>query len=304
MPACELAPPGMPETQATGASKRLVVTWQHPNERGIQPIGFLSYDARTYRFAYIRNVLNVRDFRALLGFEELDRVYESAELFPLFAQRVMAPRRPDYQRYVKQLGLHGEPDPWEQITRSQGHRHGDSLQLLPEPTVQGEELTGRFLAHGIRHVPEESHKLYGQEVRVTAAEVEAALNELRLGDSLILVPEPDNPINNKALMLTTRSMTPVGWVPDLLLDDLHRLQQAAHVRVQADHINPERCAVAPQVASAAKGITSRRFSLFHRRTVGAAGCVTRSVGEDVWVTTKFKFDSSGQKAAAFVVERF
>ena len=131
MPACELTDRSMLEPRPTGRLERLVVTWQHPNERGIQPIGFLSYDGHTYRFSYIRNALYVKDFRPMLGFGRLDQAYESRELFPFFAQRVMAVRRPDYESYVKQLGLEGQPDPWEQITRSQGHRHGDSFQLLP-----------------------------------------------------------------------------------------------------------------------------------------------------------------------------
>jgi hypothetical protein len=180
----------------------------------------------------------LRGFRPLLGFEELYKAYESTELFPLFAQRVMAPRRPDYQRYVGQLGLEGEPDPWEQITRSQGHRQGDSLQLLPEPTVQGQEITGLFLAHGVRHVASESHELQGREIRVTRAEVEDALSKLRQGDPLVMLPEPANPINHKALMLATPDMTPVGWVPDLLLEDIYRLQEAAHVSVAVEHVNP------------------------------------------------------------------
>ena len=238
MPACELKARSLPESQPTGRTERLVVTWQHPDERGIQPVGFLSYNGRTYRFSYIRNALSVKGFRPLLGFEELYEAYESTELFPLFAQRVMAPRRSDYQRYVEQLGLEGEPDPWEQIARSQGHRQGDSLQLLPEPTARGQEIGGLFLAHGVRHVASEVHELHGREIYVTRAEVEDALSKLRRGDPLVMVPEPANPINDKALMLATSAMTPVGWVPDLLLEDIYRLQETAHVTVEVEHVNP------------------------------------------------------------------
>ena len=106
MPAHEAAAgtsmPALPPTQTT---RRLVVTWQHPATRSIEPIGFLSYNGRDYSFAYIRHSLAVQGFRSLLGFEDMYRVYRSDDLFPLFAQRVMDPRRPDYHRYVERLDL-------------------------------------------------------------------------------------------------------------------------------------------------------------------------------------------------------
>src|SRR6266496_1406159 len=237
MPACELAAPSAPETRSTGETQRLVVTWQHPDSRRIDPVGFLSYDGRVYRFAYIRNAQQVKGFQPLLGFEDLGRGYESEQLFPLFAQRVMAPRRPDYQRYVKRLGLDGDPDPWEQITRSHGRRQGDTLQLLPEPTIAGDQLTVLFLVHGVRHVPKETHRLYGHEVRVTGEEVEAALCQLEPGDPLDLTPEPENEKNRLAVMVLAPSRIPVGWVPDLLLDDLHLLQERAQVTITVEHTN-------------------------------------------------------------------
>ena len=90
-------------------------------------VGFLTYDGSLYRLTYIRNALRIKDFRPLLGFAELHRSYSSPDLFPLFAQRAMDPRRPDYQRYIEHLGLEGDPGPWEQIARSQGCHQGDTL---------------------------------------------------------------------------------------------------------------------------------------------------------------------------------
>ena len=184
MPAPEvLADMGTPAGRSSGMAQRLVVAWQHPVERSIDPVGFLTYDGHIYRFTYVRNALQVKDFRPLLGFADLHRSYSSDELFPLFAQRAMDPRRPDYHRYVERLGLEGEPGPWEQITRSQGRRQGDTIQLLPEPTLNGDELTCLFLVHGIRHAHEEPRILDGREVRVTRQQVEAALDQIVPGDT-------------------------------------------------------------------------------------------------------------------------
>jgi hypothetical protein len=238
MPAGELAGASVPEAKIiTHQDQRLVVAWQHPHRRKIQPVGLLSYDGHSHHFAYIRHALAVEDFQPLLGFGDLYQTYESEDLFPIFAQRAMDPRRPDYQRYVERLGLDGDPGPWEQIARSQGRRDGDSIQLFPEPTINGDELGFLFLVHGIRHVPEGPMILNGQAVEVTQDQVEAALNELRPGDALDIIPEPENVENRQAIVVLGAPSVPVGWVPDLLVEDLHQLMQIAHVTVTAEHIN-------------------------------------------------------------------
>lgn len=219
--------------RSAGLAKRLVVSWQHPENRLIQPVGFLSYDGETYRFTYIRNALRIRGFQPLLGFRDMRREYRSDELFPLFAQRAMDPRRPDFQRYVKRLGLEGEPGTWEQISRSQGRRQGDTLQLLPEPVHIGDVLTCPFLVHGIRHAHEETRILNGQ---VTREEVNDALERLGPGDSLALARDRHNPVNSLALMVLDSAIL-VGWVPDLLVEDIQTLMQRANVSVLVEHVN-------------------------------------------------------------------
>jgi len=218
-------------------ARRLVVTWQHPVDRNIEPVGFLDYDGQHYMFGYIRHVLSVKDFRPLLGFRDLYRAYSSEELFPLFAQRVMDPRRPDYQRYVERLGLDEEASPWEQITRSQGRRQGDTIQLLPQPTTDGETLTYVFLVNGVRHVPDGPLVLDGRQVEVTREQVEAALDGVRPGDALRLAQEPGNKANPLALMVMAPAAVPVGWVPNLMVEDMHRLMALADVSVTAAHVN-------------------------------------------------------------------
>jgi hypothetical protein len=205
-----------------GVAQRLVVAWQHPENRSINPVGFLAYDGEVYQFAYIRNALRVEGFRPLLGFPDMHGEYTSADLFPLFAQRAMDPRRPDYQRYVERLGLAGDPGPWEQITRSEGRRQGDTLQLLPEPSAVGDTLTSQFLVHGIRYLPRD--------------QVEAVLQSLKPHDALALAEQPDNPANPLALRVLGLSV-PVGWVPDLLVDDIRSLMQQSPVSVQVEHVN-------------------------------------------------------------------
>ena len=226
-----------PEDRSTETARRLVVTWQHPGKRLIEPVGLLEYDGQCYRFGYIRHALSVEGFRPLLGFRDLYAPYASDELFPLFAQRVMDPRRPDYRRYVGRLGLDEDATPWEQIARSQGSRQGDTIQLLPEPRNEDGVITGRFLVHGVRHVPGPSRVLDGRAMQVDSEQVEAALAALRPGEPLGIASEPGNEVNCLALMVMAQRVTPVGWIPNLLLEDMHRLMVVTDVSVAAEHIN-------------------------------------------------------------------
>ena len=239
MPAADTLPGlSVPERRSSATTGRLLVAWQHPGTRTIHPVAWLSYDGRMYKFAYIENALTVDGFRPLLGFEEFRRSYESESLFPLFAQRAMDARRPDFGRFVATLGIEGQvPEPWEQIALSQGRRQGDTLQFLPEPEVDGGTLSYRFLLNGVRHVHEQPLYPDGRELRVSRDDVEAALASLKPGTALRLAREPLNKTNPRAIIVAGPNDTPVGWVPNLLLDDMHRLMSSADVHVTAAHVN-------------------------------------------------------------------
>jgi hypothetical protein len=67
-----------------------------------------------------------------------------------------------------------------------------------------------FLAHGVRH-------LTGAGERISA---------LSSGDRLQLRAEPGNAYNSRALLIDTGAGRAVGWVPDWMLDPVHRMVDA------------------------------------------------------------------------------
>jgi hypothetical protein len=225
-------------SQRAPVVRRLVVTWQHPDSRKIQPVGVLAFDGEIYSFRYISNVMHVEGFRPLLGFPDLGIGYESEVLFPLFSQRVMGPRRPDYSRFVSRLGLETDASPWEQIARSSGRRQGDTLQLFPEPTIdQNGVLRCTFLVHGVRHVPDRSLRLDGAEHVVSQSQVDDHLAALRPGDALRIFDESDNPVDPRALVIATDDGFPLGWLPDLLLEEIHSARERTTIKVTVEHVN-------------------------------------------------------------------
>lgn len=227
--------PRATEPQYGSVVRRLAVAWQHPDNRLISPVAMLEFDGNDYRFYYIANAVTVEGFRPLLGFADLHRVYSSQHLFPIFAQRVMDPRRPDHARYVQRLGLSDDASPWEQMTRSGGRREGDLLQLFPEPDVREDgSVVCSFLVHGIRHIPDSG--VDGRGHAVTSEALVSKLASLERGQALRLVREPRNPVNDRAVLTTTDDNFPLGWVPDLLLDDLYDISNG----------NPEEVEVAVQ----------------------------------------------------------
>lgn len=226
-----------PSGQSAPAHDALVVAWQHPDERSIRPVGLLRYSGGEYSFRYIRSVLEVPGFRPLLGFPDLHGEYRSSQLFPLFAQRAMDPRRPDYVRYVTHLGLDpSEATPWEQITRSSGRRQGDTLQLFPVPEVIDGHFSCAFLVHGVRHMPTNSLVLGGIQRRVSRDEIERTLAAIEPGTPIELVAEPANEHNSEAVVVLAAG-TPLGYVPDLLVHDLQRLLRAGDVEAHVVRVN-------------------------------------------------------------------
>lgn len=219
-------PAGLTELHVTagGDVRRFMVVWQDPETRLFHHVGTLTADpAREFRFAYEPAAGNIDDFRPFAAFPDLDRTYRSEALFSFFVNRVMSPRRPDFDDYLDALGLTREQaDPVELLARSGGMRATDTVQVVAEPLQEdGKEVT-RFLVSGCRHVDGAAERI----------------ERLQIGQELAIRPEPDNPQDDRALLLDVASGEAVGWVPRYLLDYVHKhLHQGEDVRVYVERVN-------------------------------------------------------------------
>lgn len=219
----------------TLVSRVLFVAWQHPVSRRIYPVARLldRLEEPRWEFAYIggARVAAEHGFDHFLGMEDLEAVYASAELPPLFGNRLMQPRRPDFSDYMRRLGLPEDlRDVIPILARSEGRRATDTIEVFGLPTFDEARGLYRFFffARGVRHIP-------GAEERIAG---------LSAGAELALEPDPQNPTDQLAIRVLEGGGGQVGYMPSTLLEDVHELRSlGSSVRVFAEQINPAPSAV-------------------------------------------------------------
>lgn len=201
--------------------KSLFLAWQAPSDcarsRAWFPVGRL--DAETieagaphphYRFRYTGGALKAQQdvgFAPLLAFPDFNTDYESDQLFPLFKNRVMSPRRGDFQEYIQWLDLdRGQADPVTILSVSGGERVTDNLEVFPKVNADAAgNFHVRFFLHGLRHLGD------------TAME---RASRLRVGEELRILVELNNPATRLAVPLLTEDYQMIGWAPRYLVEDL------------------------------------------------------------------------------------
>jgi len=189
----------------------LFLAWQAPT-RAWFPIGRLDADTAQnhYVFRYTRGALSAEKevgFRPLTAFPSLRERYESAELFPLFKNRVLDPKRRDFSDYLRSLDLDPDSrDPIEILAISGGERQTDSLEVFPKIEPQPDNsFKCRFFLHGLRHAAEEAQRRSFKLQPLEPLQVSMELN---------------NPATGLSIQLTTKDYAFLGWAPRYLVSDI------------------------------------------------------------------------------------
>lgn len=208
--------------------KTLYIAWQDPTDRAWLPVGQLTFDGEAYRFAYTKGAKHAPNFIPFGRMAKLEAVYESVDLFPLFANRLLAETRPEYKRFLYWLNLQEhEAHPIALLARSEGLRETDSLTVFPLPEKDAEgKFQAHFFSHGIRYLGDGIISL---------------VNELVPGTRLYLMQDLQNAHDCCAIALRTDGpATIVGYCPRYLTADfLHMLSKGSpdDVRVIVERVN-------------------------------------------------------------------
>ena len=209
--------------------KRVVfVAWQSPKDRRWFPVGRLTFDGSSYRFVYTKGTRKASEFIPFSRMQDLECVYESTELFPVFANRLLGKDRPEYRDFLQWLAVpESEGDPLALLERTGGPRETDSLTIFPRPerTALG-TYESKFFVQGIRYLP--SHAI-------------DVVNKLSPGMRLYLMPDPQNRYDHLAIGLRTEDpKTLVGYCPRYFAEDFLALLEhngAADVLVSVHQVN-------------------------------------------------------------------
>jgi hypothetical protein len=153
---------------------------------------------------------------------DLRAKYFSKRLFPLFANRILAESRPEYERYLSWMGLHdGVANPLDILARTGGIRATDSLQIYvcPEKNLEGKYET-HFFCHGIRHL---------------SGIVANYVLGLKQGDALYPMLDVLNPFDAQAVALRTADPAMmIGYTPRYLARDVARLAALSKDNFEAE----------------------------------------------------------------------
>lgn len=210
--------------------KTLFVTWQDAETRLWHPVGRLRRREGFYEFAYTRGAQASERFRPFGNMTDLEATYVSEALFPLFENRLMAKSRPEYAEYLSWMGLtDAGSDDLELLARSGGMRATDNLEVFECPSRNPDghyEII--FFSHGIRHLPQDSV---------------AAVSDLRPGDRLFLLPDPQNHYDADAVVLRTNDpIRFAGYCPRYYARDLRKLLallDGEDVTATVECVNPD-----------------------------------------------------------------
>lgn len=219
----------------TDMGNALFVAWrsrgQEPYSWG--PVGRLDYNGKYYRFIYTKGARKLKGFQPFPKMEDMNRVYESESLFPLFANRLLPPSRPEYEAFLRWGGFSPDnpPDPIAILGVTEGRRVTDAVELFPCPIPDSDGCyLNKFFLHGIRWM----HPAAIERIAT-----------LRAGEALYLMPDIANPYDRDAVAVRTgdadgRLM--IGYAPRYLAYDVRELSMGCEpdfISLTVERVNPD-----------------------------------------------------------------
>lgn len=196
----------------SSVTQALFVAWRDPVERRYHPVARLARVGEEacpecFEFVYVNGAREAiaKGFLPFRSFPHLDSVYRSAELFPLFANRLMSSSRLDYPAHIERLGLELGADPLDVLGRSGGVRATDSVELFPLPFYsEARGYSSPFFIHALRYMPKEA---------------QLRAERLEVGEQLLLLHDFQNEVDVNALAIRTTDHVLLGYLPGYLIED-------------------------------------------------------------------------------------
>lgn len=97
--------------------------------------------------------------------DDLSLVYESPELFPVFANRLLPKSRPEYDAFLRWSGFDpaNPPEPIAILGVTEGIKPTDMIEVFPCPVRDTNGLyQNKFFLHGLRYMQPAAHERLGR----------------------------------------------------------------------------------------------------------------------------------------------
>jgi len=210
----------------------LFVAWRPPmpDQTGWRPVGRLEHDSGLYRFCYTQGARKP-GFRPFAQMDQLDQVYDSDQLFPVFANRLLPKSRPEYEAYLRWSGfsIDNPPDPIVVLGVTEGIRQTDAVEVFPCPVPDVEGCYfNKFFLHGIRWLPDAILERIGK---------------LEEDEPLKLMLDLQNKVDPQAVAVRTEAeQMQIGYVPRYLAHEVWHLVQECEIEfieLYVDRVNKD-----------------------------------------------------------------
>ncbi|MDU5688787.1 MAG: HIRAN domain-containing protein [Citrobacter freundii] len=187
------------------------VAWQAPDTRDWHVVGNLQERNSGYVFKYTKGALKSTKFTKFSGMTDVRETYVSEELFPLFKNRLLSPRRPEYPSFIKWLGFEEDSvNPIDILARSGGLRSTDQLQIFKKIEVDSEgKFEHFFFLHGLSYLNSMAND---------------RVSELKPGQIMRLCLDLQNEYDGDAVVVRAdKPAEIVGYCPRYLSNDIKKM---------------------------------------------------------------------------------
>jgi len=179
----------------------ILVYWQDPEKRQRHKVGIITRENKeSYTFSYSEEAARLRNegFEEIFPFTDMNLVYRSDRLFSAFTCRLPEKRRPDIQKVLDKYNIL-EYDEFDLLRKSGGRSPLDTLEFIEPIDITQRPIERTFYVSGVRHCDLCNGK-------------KCALTDIKLGDQIDVVREPENKFDKNAVVLLFDNCK-LGYVP-------------------------------------------------------------------------------------------
>lgn len=205
------------------SNRTVFVTWKHPEKHIWIPVAQLEEvvteeGGTFYELTYTKGAWRSWSFfqgltLPLRNQEQLKEKLRFRELPPFFANRILSQSRAEYTKYLDWIGLDKDSlSPLDILSITRGVRETDDFEIIStQKQIQmiGDEKQ-QFLVHGLRYATES-----------TLSRIE----NLAVGEQLFLSLDVQNKYDGSAILLRTKDLVDIGYIPRYFAQSLKSLLQ-------------------------------------------------------------------------------